>query len=459
LTPQNQILLVDHQASSRDHLADILSKDGHRVTEVNRGDEALDLLGEKGFHLIICDLDVPGADGLEILGYVEEHLPGTPVIIITSHGTVDDAVGAMRQGAFDFQKKPINPEHARLTVGRALQKAQLNHAYDYLRHEQPYIYRLEAIVAESVGMQEVLKKVAKVAATDVTVLLTGETGTGKSLMAGAIHANSPRRDNTLVTVNCAALTETLLESELFGHEKGSFTGAHKARTGRIQQAHGGTLFMDEVGDMSPATQAKVLRAIEEKEIQPVGSARSIQVDVRIIAATNLELAKAVEEGRFRQDLFYRLSVAPVHMPPLRKRPEDVLPLAEGFRQNFGVESKSTPREFSQEALQAMVAHPWPGNIRELKNAVERAVLFAAGREISTADLGLSPTGRGPEQSDLSNLNLKDLEFQAIETALQQSDWVQSKAAALLGISPRALSYKLDKLGIRNPRLADRRRRS
>jgi DNA-binding NtrC family response regulator len=450
---------VDHEAEPRRLLAQALAQDGHQVTESGRVDQALTLLRDRGFHVIICELHTPGGDGSEILAYAEEHLPGAPVIIISGHGTVDNAVAAMRQGAFDFQQKPVNLEHIRLTVRRALRKAELNHAYDYLRHEQPYIYRLESIVAASPAMKEVLQKVAVVAAADVTVLLTGETGTGKSLMAGAIHANSARGGSTLITVNCAALPETLLESELFGHEKGAFTGAHKARIGRIQQAHGSTLFLDEVGDMSQATQAKVLRAIEEKEIQPLGSARSIQVDVRIIAATNMDLAQAVAQSRFRQDLFYRLSVAPIHIPPLRRRPEDILPLAEGFRYNFAVETKRRPREFSPEAVQAIAAYQWPGNIRELRNAVERAVLFASGPLITPADLGLVQAVCDLEQRSLPSLDLKELEKLAIQTALEESEWVQSRAATLLGISPRALNYKLDKLGLDHPNLVARRRRS
>ncbi|MEW5912105.1 MAG: sigma-54 dependent transcriptional regulator [Thermodesulfobacteriota bacterium] len=459
MNPQNQILLVDHEEEPRRLLAQALAEDGHQVTESGRGDHALALLRDRGFHVIICELHTPGAEASEILAYAEEHLPGAPVIIIAGNGTVDQAVAVMRQGAFDFQQKPVNLEHMRLTVRRALRKAELNHAYDYLRHEQPYIYRLEAIVAASPAMKEVLEKVAVVAAADVTVLLTGETGTGKSLMAGAIHANSSRGGSTLITVNCAALPETLLESELFGHEKGAFTGAHKARIGRIQQAHGSTLFLDEVGDMSQATQAKVLRAIEEKEIQPLGSARSIQVDVRIIAATNMDLAQAVSQGRFRQDLFYRLSVAPIHIPPLRRRPEDILPLAEGFRYNFAVDTKRRPREFSPEAVKAMTAYKWPGNIRELRNAVERAVLFASGTQITPADLGLVQAVCDTDSKGLPSLELKELEKLAIQTALEQSDWVQSRAATLLGISPRALNYKLDKLGLDHPSLTARRRRS
>jgi DNA-binding NtrC family response regulator len=409
---------------------------------------------------VVTDLLPPANEGLGVVSYVREHYPHAPVIVLGETGEVNLAVEAMRRGAFDFHEKPLHLDRLLLATQRALEKASLHKAFDYLRHEQPYIYRLENILAQGPVMRQVLDQVVRVAATDVTVLLTGETGTGKSLIAGAIHANGSRRDHTLVTVNCAALTETLLESELFGHEKGAFTGAHKYHTGRFEQAHGGTLFLDEIGDMSPATQAKVLRAIEDKVIQRVGGARSIQVDVRIIAATNVDLERAVREGRFRDDLFYRINVTPIRMPALRERPEDIGPLAELFLRRMSGESKRPYKPFSPGALDSLAAYQWPGNIRELRNVVERAILFANGPEITPADLGLNPAPRPRETAavqPMEILNLQQLEQWAIETALERCDWVQNKAAALLGISPRALSYKLDKLVPQNPDLQARRR--
>ncbi|BEQ13681.1 acetoacetate metabolism regulatory protein AtoC [Desulfoferula mesophila] len=459
MQPSNHVLVVDDDRDTREIVARALSRDNLAVTQVDGGDAAIAMLEKRGFNLIITDLYMPGTGGEELLAYVEEHLPGTPVIIITGYGTVGVAVEAMHKGAFDFQQKPLNLEHLRLTVRRALNKAQLKYAVDYLRHEQPYIHHLDSMVAQSPAMRRVLDKLARVAETDITVLLAGETGTGKSLLAGAIHTNSARRAANLVTVNCAALTETLLESELFGHEKGAFTGAHKARTGRFQQAHGGTLFLDEVGDMSPATQAKTLRAIEDKEVHPIGGSRAMKVDVRIIAATNLDLQQAVREGAFREDLYYRLSVAPIKIPPLRQRKEDILPLAETFLDKFRRETRFRDRRFSQEASRFIQTYHWPGNIRELRNSVERAVLFAASQEIGPADLGL--VRQVAEKGDLQGLptlNLGELERMAVEDALRKCDWVQSRAAVLLGISPRTLSYKLDKLGISHPGLEARRRR-
>jgi DNA-binding NtrC family response regulator len=463
------ILLVEDDQNLARQLGLALGKQGHQVNIADDLPLAMDTLHGQGFQLVITDLSMPGGSGLEVVGYVQEHWPHTPVMVISGNGSLKDAVEAMRRGAFDFHEKPLNLEHFLHTVERALEKAALHKAFDYLRHEQPYIYRLENLLAHSPAMQQVLEQVRRVAPTDITVLLTGETGTGKSLIAGAIHANSPRSGHTLVTVNCAALTETLLESELFGHEKGAFTGAHKYRTGRFEQAHGGSLFLDEVGDMSPATQAKVLRAIEDKEVQRVGGSRVIKVDVRILAATNVDLERAVQEGRFRGDLFYRLNITPIYIPALRQRQEDLLPLAEMFLRRICQDSKRPLKPLSLAARQALTAHTWPGNIRELRNVIERAVLFANGPEITPQDLGLGtgiPAGRQASASAAQGaglpapqtLDLEALEQWAILTALERSEWVQSRAAAQLGISPRALSYKLDKLELAHPELGARRRR-
>jgi DNA-binding NtrC family response regulator len=467
VTPLNHILLVEDDPDQSQVVADALSGEGHQVTQAGDQAQAMARLRDHGFQLVITDLGLPGGDGLEIISYVHEHTPHTPVIVISGMGSMGSAVEAMRRGAFDYHEKPITLEHLLLSVDRALEKASLRKAFDYLRHEQPYIYRLENILAHSPAMQQVLEQVRRVAPTDVTVLLTGETGTGKSLIAGAIHANSPRADNTLVTVNCAALTETLLESELFGHEKGAFTGAHKYRTGRFEQAHGGSIFLDEVGDMSPATQAKVLRAIEDKVVQRVGGARSIQVDVRILAATNVDLLKAVQEGRFREDLYYRLSVTPIHVPGLRLRSADIIPLAELFLGRLCGKAKGKGMTLSPLAREALLAHQWPGNCRELRNAIERAVLFATDSQITPDDLGLLPTTAAPACADaadsstllsLDTLNLEEVERRTILAALERAGWVQNQAAALLGITPRALSYKLDRLDLHHPQLDARRRR-
>jgi DNA-binding NtrC family response regulator len=450
---------VEDDNETRALVASALELEGHRVSQAADSEEALDLLKRHGFQLVLTDLYMPGADGMRIVDQLQEISPRTPAIVMTGMGTVDVAVRAMRRGAFDFLEKPLSMDKLRFAVRRALERAALSYAQDYLRREQPYIYRLDNILAESEAMKRVLERVARIAPSEVTVLITGETGTGKSLIAGAVHFNSERQASNLVTVNCAALTETLLESELFGHEKGAFTGAHKARTGRFQQAHGGTLFLDEVGDMSAALQAKVLRAIEDKVIHPVGGGRSIHVDVRIIAATNRNLEEAVREGNFRDDLYYRLNVATLRIAPLRERQEDIIPLARKFVRTICQEAKSRPKTLNPEAEEALKAYHWPGNIREMRNVIERAVLFSGTEEITIDDLDLKQS-RQLKPSDLvsQTLNLTELESRAIVAALESAGWVQSKAAKMLGISPRALSYKLDKLNLDHPKLAARRRR-
>lgn len=450
---KNHILVVDDDLQTRELIANALLEQGHTVTRAKSAEEALELLKNKGFHLVVTDVRMPGKSGMEVLAYVKENIPGTPVIVTTGYGSVDQAVLAMRQGAYDFQEKPINIEHLNHTIIRALRETALSNAFDYLRRTQPYIYKFGKLVAESDSMKRLLDQAAKIAASDITLLLTGETGTGKSMIAGTIHANSRRADHTLVTVNCAALPETLLESELFGHEKGAFTGADKNRIGRIQQAHGGTLFLDEVGDMSAAIQAKVLRAIEDQVIQPLGTTRSIDVDVRIISATNVDLGQAVADKTFRQDLFYRLGVATLHVPPLRERIEDVMPLARRFLDKICKEASITSKELSPQAERALLEHNWPGNVRELRSAIERAVLFSEDQVIEKNDLALMQNGpqipASPSSSSQADdlLDLQEVEKNTILRALQKCDWVQNQAAQLLNISPRSLCYRIKKLGL------------
>ena len=455
----DRILLIEDDASLRALVKDTLSEDGHQVEEVDDGKRALDILAKQLYRVVISDLNLPGASGMEVLDYLKEHAPNTPFILMTAFGSVDAAVEAMAHGAYDFQEKPLNLDRLRHTVKRALQKASLHNAYDYLRHEQPYIYDPKRILAQSPAMKRVMEQVGRVAPNEATVLLTGETGTGKSMICGAIHAGSPRRNHPLVTVNCAALPETLLESELFGHERGAFTGAHKTRTGRFEQAHGGTLFLDEVGDMSAATQAKVLRAIEDKIIQRVGGARQAQVDVRILAATNRDLEKGVADKSFREDLFYRLNVASIHLPPLRDRGEDIIPLANLFLNQLSKDMKR-PAEFSldESAQQALLDYQWPGNIRELRNIIERATLFARSTRLSEEDLNFDQRRVRQSRVTPATLNLEKLERLAVEEALRQCKWVQNQAAVLLGITPRALSYKIKRLNIDHPGLRVRQRR-
>ena len=455
---KGHILLAERDNALREHMARIIAGEGHNVSLASDRSRALELLDQHGFTVIIAQLCADGDGEFELLNYVRENIPHTPVVALTEWTTVDLAVNAMRKGAFDLLEKPVSDERLLFSLSNALEKAALHSAYDYLRHEQPFIYNISGIVAESPGMRMVMDQVRKVAQTDATVLLTGETGTGKSLIAGAIHFNSRRKSGNLITVNCAALAENLLEDELFGHEKGAFTGAHKARTGRFQQAHGGTLFLDEVGDMSSALQAKVLRAIEEKVVERVGGNRSFEVDVRIMAATNLNLKNAVEKGTFREDLYYRLKVAAIRMPALRDRKEDILPLAHRFLRKLAGESKMSQKELTPQAEAALLSHSWPGNIRELRNVIERAIIFSSGEEIGLGDIALERgDSQQKEAAAFDTLNLAQLEKTAILNALERCDFVQRKAAKLLGITPRGLHYKLNKLNITHPKLAARRR--
>jgi Nif-specific regulatory protein len=365
----------------------------------------------------------------------------------------------MKIGAFDFVQKPFEIEEMELKIEKAIEMRQLKSQVEYFRHEQQDIYDFDRIVGASGALQQVLTIVKKVARSNSTVLVRGETGTGKELIAGAIHHNSTRANRAFVKVNCAALQENLLESELFGHEKGAFTSADKQRIGRFEQADGGTLFLDEVGDMSPSTQAKILRVLQEHEFERLGGTRTLRVDVRIIAATNRNLTHMVQEGRFREDLFYRLNVVSVEMPPLRDRKEDIAALAEFFVHRFAGELKKRVERIEPDALKVLMRHNWPGNIRELENVIERAVLLAEGSAVSVGDLQIgehtsmaSPTDHATAvKIPPTGIPLEEIERQAVVEALRMSNWVQKDAAELLGISPRVMNYKIKILNIEIPR--------
>jgi len=349
---------------------------------------------------------------------------------------------------------PQSPENLPTIIGRILEKERLGRELDYLRHREPHIYDFRKMVVHSPKMISVMALVRKIAPSEATVLIQGETGTGKELVAAAIHFNSPRRSMPFLAVNCASLHEELLESELFGHEKGAFTGADRQRIGRFEQAHGGTLFLDEVGDMSPRLQAKVLRVLQERSFERLGGSRTIQVDVRIVAATNKDLRKALAQGTFRKDLYYRLSVVPIQLPPLRERVEDILPLARFFVRKYGHPRGDSPKSIHPEAEEALMRYPWPGNVRELENVIERAMVVAKGPLIGLADLMLPealPGSLGRVQLPPEGVRLEEVEKSLILQAMERSRGVQRKAAKLLGISPRALHYKLRKHGIRSPK--------
>jgi Nif-specific regulatory protein len=372
---------------------------------------------------------------------------------------VSTAVEAMKVGAFDYVQKPFEIEEMELKIDKALELRRMRHELDYLRHTQSDIYNFEHIIGSSGALQRVLSVVKKVAKSNTTVLVRGETGTGKELIAGAIHHNSLRANRNFVKVNCAALQENLLESELFGHEKGAFTGADKQRIGRFEQSDGGSLFLDEVGDMSPSTQAKILRVLQEHEFERLGGTRTLRVDVRLIAATNRDLPTMVAAGQFREDLYYRLNVVSIDMPPLRERKDDIQALALCFVRRFVGELKKKVDGLDSEALKLLMRYNWPGNIRELENSIERAMLLTESDQITADDLRLgevatTQAGRDaqtPVKIPPTGIALEDIERAALIEALKMSNWVQKDAAELLSISPRVMNYKIKTLGIEFPR--------
>jgi two-component system, NtrC family, response regulator AtoC len=454
-----RILIADDHDALRRGLARGLTEAGHEVDEASNGNAAIERLHDSYFDVVLSDLKMGGSDGLDVLRTTRALHPTTAVILMTAFGSVTTAVEAMKAGAFDYVQKPFEIEEMEVKIEKALEVKRLKHELDYLRHTQQDIYEFDRIVGSSEALQRVLDMVKKVAKSNTTVLIRGETGTGKELIAGAIHHNSLRTSRNFVKVNCAALQENLLESELFGHEKGAFTGADKQRIGRFEQADGGTLFLDEIGDMSPSTQAKILRVLQEHEFERLGGTRTLRVDVRLIAATNRDLSSMVQAGRFRDDLYYRLNVVSIEMPPLRERKDDIVPLANFFIRRFAGELKKKTEGIEPDAQKLLMRYNWPGNIRELENTVERAMLLAEGHGIAAGDLRLGevPTAGGVrEQISVvkippTGIPLEDVERHALIEALKMSNWVQKDAAELLSISPRVMNYKIKTLGIEFPR--------
>src|SRR5919107_881691 len=383
-----RILIADDHDSLRRGLARALAEAGHDVDEAPNGNAAIERLHEGAFDVVLSDLKMGGSDGLDVLRTAKALHPNTVVILMTAFGSVHTAVEAMRIGAFDYVPKPFEIEEMEVKIEKALEHRRLRNEIDYLRHTQSDIYDFDRIIGASGALQRVLDVVRKVARSNATVLIRGETGTGKELIAGAIHHNSPRSGRNFVKVNCAALQENLLESELFGHEKGAFTSADKQRIGRFEQADGGTLFLDEIGDMSPSTQAKILRVLQEHEFERLGGTRTLRVDVRLIAATNRDLPGMVAAGQFREDLYYRLNVVSIEMPPLRERKDDIVPLAQTFIRKFAGELKKKIDGLEPDAQKLLMRYNWPGNIRELENTIERAMLLADGALIRAEDLRL-----------------------------------------------------------------------
>jgi two-component system response regulator AtoC len=449
-----RVLVVDDDASLRESLALVLGAEGYEVAVAEDAAAALRRAEESPIDVVLCDVRMPGMDGLELLPQLVRRLPGVPVLLMSAYGTADLAVEAMRRGAYDYLAKPFQPSEALLALRKTRERERLRRSNQLLQREMDRALGERPIVAASAAMIEVLELVERAAEFKTTVLLTGESGTGKEVLARAIHAQSGRRQEAFVGVNCAAIPENLLESELFGHARGAFTGADRARRGLFVEADGGTLFLDEIGELPPALQAKLLRALQEEEVRPVGESKPRAVDVRVIAATARDLESEVAAGRFREDLYYRLNVLRVRVPPLRERREDIPLLVDHFLAHFREALGRPLRAIADDALDALVRYAWPGNVRELENVIERAAILAEGDRLGLREL---PAGvvEAPESDahDPADYSLRRArraaEGDAIRRALAATDGNRTRAARLLGISHRALLYKLKEYGIRD----------
>ena len=444
------ILLVDDEDGMRRLLSRVLSREGYETTAVSNGAEALRHVANDRFDLVVTDIKMPEMDGLELLRELKEFEPSLPIIVITAYGTVENAVEALRAGAYDYIAKPFETDEIKLTVAKVLERERLLAENLYLHAELEERYDVSGIIGNSPAMQQVYEMASSVAASNANVLITGESGTGKELLARSIHYSSLRKEKPFVVLNCAALSEGVLESELFGHEKGAFSGALMSRKGRFELADQGTLFIDEVAEMSMAAQVKLLRVIQEHEFERVGGNKTIQVDVRIVAATNKNLEDQVKSGRFREDLYYRLNVVNIHIPPLRERREDIEELSRYFLNKYVAETGKKILEIAPRTLSCLLAHDWPGNVRELQNAIERAVVLAKGTERTPRDLPQGLQGDDqiclqlPEKGGNLTEILEDLERQLIIQTLQREDGSQTRAAEALGIKRTTLRYKMEK---------------
>ncbi len=461
-----QVLIIDDHDSMREGLELLLRRRGHRTLSADGGQRGLQVLDENGADLVITDLKMAHVDGMQVLRTIRDRAPETDVLVITAFGTIETAVEAMKLGAADFITKPFSSEEFAVKVDRLLndraERERLREENVALRIENASLReateaRYGEIVGESPPMQEIFRWIKRVSRSESTVMIYGESGTGKELVARAIHASSARRDGPFIRVNCGALSESLLDSELFGHERGAFTGAEKKRRGRFELADGGTLFLDEIATISTMTQIRLLRVLQERELERVGGEETIPVDVRIIAATNTTADDLLESGEFREDLYYRLHVVPVTLPPLRDRVADIPLLVNHFITKLRERTGSPAEAMTQSALERLVSYHWPGNVRELENVIERALVMTDGAVIDLADLPLLG-GNGipePHQSDATlptgglNLNeaVEGMEERLLRQALEQAEGVKAEAARLLGLKPSALYYKLEKYGI------------
>ena len=450
VTDPARILVIDDEESIRDSMGLVLHKEGYRVRSTGSGQEGLKLFDSEAFQVVFVDIKLPGTSGLDVLSRIKEADPEMPVIIITGYASIESAVEAMKRGAFDYMTKPFTPEEVRVITRKALETRRLLFENISLRRELEAKTEFELVVGKSRAIAQVLDVVRRVSPTESTILIAGESGTGKELIAREIHRHSLRRNAPFVVVDCGALVETLFESELFGHVKGSFTGAHETKHGRFEVAEGGTIFFDEISNIGLNIQAKLLRAIQEREVNRIGSSKPIKVDVRILAATNEDLADAVKKGKFREDLFYRLSVVPIRLPPLRERKEDISLLVDHFLQKYNKRAKRNITGVSSRALKALKEYDWPGNIRELENTIERAVVLSQHDGIELEDLmyhGIA--GGATALGSLSGYSktLEDMEKEHIKAVLQAQFGNKTRAAEILGIDRKTLWAKIKKYKI------------
>ena len=454
-----KILIAEDNDLSRENLMELLSENGYEVKAVSDGKEAMDVFPYDNYDLVITDLKMPHVDGLQLLKFIKEMRPENVVIMVTGYATVESAINAMKMGAFDYITKPLKKDFVKLAVERALAHAKLKEENITLKKHLEEKYNFGKIIGYSDGMNKVFEKIKKVASSDSTVAIYGESGTGKELVARALHFNSKRKDSPLVTVNCGAIPEELLESELFGHEKGAFTGAIRSRTGRFELAHGGTIFLDEIGDMSPSLQVKVLRVIQERRFERIGGMKTIDVDIRIITATNQDLEKAVEERRFREDLFYRINVIPIHLPPLRERKVDIPVLVNYFLRIFNESKEKNIKGLTPETMNYLTKYHWPGNVRELQNLIEMLVVMKEYGDIELEDLpDKIKLNSGGTEKVMSSLDIPDeglglneiigqFEKDLLRKALQKSGGIKNRAAKLLNLNRTTFVEKLKRYKI------------
>ncbi|MCP2518942.1 sigma-54 dependent transcriptional regulator [Candidatus Aminicenantes bacterium AC-708-M15] len=452
----NKILIVDDEKSILDLLSMVFKKEGYNVYTALSSQRALELLDERDIDLVITDIKMPGMSGLSLLTHIKENYPDVPVIMITAYGSTREAVQALKAGALDYITKPFDIDELKIVVRNALHKRQLEQENIHLKKELTKRYSFENIVGKSKKMQEIFNLIERIAPTDATILIYGESGTGKELVAKAIHYKSLRRNNKFVSINCGALPENLLESELFGHVKGSFTGAYSDKRGLFEVANKGTLLLDEIGEMNPMTQVKLLRALQERKIRRVGGVEEIEIDVRIIASTNQNLKEKIKKGEFREDLFYRLNVINITLPPLRERKEDIPLLVEHFVEKYSKQFRKEKKEVTPEVMKVFQDYHWPGNIRELENVIERAMALSQGNKITIDDIPkeiIHPATVEmpvsiPEEGFNLNSHLEEISRRYIEHALIKAERNIKRAAEILGISYRSLRHYIDKYGIK-----------